>query len=466
MSGRILIVDGIATNRIVLKTKLSDAYYDVCQAGSAQEALRMMSAQPPDLVLARDPLPDSTGAGFARALHLVAGLADMPVVLIRPGGDAADRITALTAGASDIFTEPLDETLLLARLRSLIRQSHGDRDLQPHAGTARALGFAEAQHPLRPAGRIALVSRDRAAALRLETRLNGTGRHRIRTLDPERAVNGAPGAGGRNVPDVILLMLGRDRREEDLRLLAELRAASRTHDRPVLVWLGAGAGDLAATVLDMGACDALPAATAPEEIMLRLAAQLDRKRRADRMRDQLRDGLRAAVIDPLTGLYNRRYALSYLGHLADAAPSAPDGFAVMLADLDHFKRINDRFGHAGGDAVLASVAGLLRGCLERDDLAARIGGEEFLIATPATSGTRARRIARNICRRVRNTPVRVAGCADPVHVTVSIGITLGPAEPGAARPTVETLLEQADRALYQAKASGRDTVTLSTPAAA
>ncbi|MFU8883513.1 MAG: GGDEF domain-containing protein, partial [Rhodobacterales bacterium] len=186
-------------------------------------------------------------------------------------------------------------------------------------------------------------------------------------------------------------------------------------------------------------------------------------------------GLRAAVTDPLTGLYNRRYALPHLTRMTEQASRSGRRFAVMLADLDHFKAINDRFGHAAGDAVLVEVAHRLRSNLRAVDLVARIGGEEFLIALPDTDRTEARVAARRLCRIIAQDPFILPGKGQSTSMTVSIGVTMGHSgqpperviDPDCdiAADPVQQLLLQADKALYGAKACGRNQVTLSKPAA-
>jgi len=134
--------------------------------------------------------------------------------------------------------------------------------------------------------------------------------------------------------------------------------------------------------------------------------------------------------------------------------------AIMVADLDYFKTVNDRFGHAAGDAVLRHVADILRENLRDEDLVARIGGEEFLIVLPDTNRDRAGQVAGRICRAVRETAIPVAGQNATVHVTLSIGVSPVELAPGRSLPDAETLITQADRALYGAKAGGRNTVSL------
>lgn len=159
----------------------------------------------------------------------------------------------------------------------------------------------------------------------------------------------------------------------------------------------------------------------------------------------------AAMTDPLTGLLNRRALFDRL-----ASRNVEPGTATVVLDLDHFKSINDRFGHACGDVVLEHFASVLRSHLAASDLAARIGGEEFCIVMPHTSARLASRLAEGI-RRSLNAR-RVATPAGEIAATVSIGVAICSGTP----ERFEALLERADRACYAAKNEGRNRVQISS----
>jgi diguanylate cyclase (GGDEF)-like protein len=154
----------------------------------------------------------------------------------------------------------------------------------------------------------------------------------------------------------------------------------------------------------------------------------------------------AAMTDPLTGLGNRR--------ALDARTPFGD-YALISLDLDHFKDVNDSFGHASGDVVLGRVAEVLHSCVRDGDSVYRLGGEEFLVCLPEADGTRATAIA----ERIRTTVASLdfAGLAPGGHVTVSIGVAdaVGRAQDEFARTLVS-----ADEALYESKQTGRDKVTV------
>jgi len=161
----------------------------------------------------------------------------------------------------------------------------------------------------------------------------------------------------------------------------------------------------------------------------------------------------SAMHDPLTGVYNRRYLDDHLQ--AEFAFAARHGtaLALLLIDADHFKRVNDTWGHAAGDTALRALAGHLQRSVRAEDMIARFGGEEFTVLARETSAQGALAVAERIRRSVEKTPVQLDG-GQTVALTVSIGVV----HMGGARAyqTAQALLEAADEALYRAKEAGRN----------
>jgi two-component system cell cycle response regulator len=169
-----------------------------------------------------------------------------------------------------------------------------------------------------------------------------------------------------------------------------------------------------------------------------------------------RDMFERTVRDPLTGLYNRSYFLGQFGPLADRGALRGLGTAVLMLDIDHFKKINDSHGHDVGDLVLREVAGVLRQATRADDLVARYGGEEFVAALPVAAPDQATERA----ERVRSTLAsrRILAGGIPLRVTASLGLAFTP----AGRPrSVAALIATAEKGLYQAKNAGRDRTVFS-----
>ncbi len=168
-----------------------------------------------------------------------------------------------------------------------------------------------------------------------------------------------------------------------------------------------------------------------------------------------------SVRDNLTGLFNRGYFLSQIGPLAELIAMRELGLAMILVDIDHFKRVNDTHGHHVGDLILREVAEVLRESARGDDLVARYGGEEFILALPSCSQEQAIERAERI--RTRLSSRLVEASEGRVGVTASLGLAFAPAGRGR---DVATLITAADKALYEAKRSGRDRVIAATSLAA
>jgi diguanylate cyclase (GGDEF)-like protein len=165
------------------------------------------------------------------------------------------------------------------------------------------------------------------------------------------------------------------------------------------------------------------------------------------------------ITDPLTGCFNRRFLDSRLSEESLRSRRSGQPLAVIVTDVDHFKRVNDELGHAGGDTVLKGVAAVLRAAMrERIDWVARYGGEEFVIVLPDTpleaAGAAAERLRTSVAA------ARFVHEGREIAVTASFGVAVGMGDSDAA-----SLLAQADALLYQAKSAGRNRVVATGPAA-
>jgi two-component system cell cycle response regulator len=181
-----------------------------------------------------------------------------------------------------------------------------------------------------------------------------------------------------------------------------------------------------------------------QEIQVRNAMQLSRLNR------QLKE---AANTDFLTKLPNRRYAMLHFERCWAQARESHTDLSVIMLDIDYFKSVNDTFGHDVGDVVLQETARTIRQSLRRQDIAARIGGEEFLIICPGIGAVEAIQVAERVRLEVEKNRIRFCGFDD--SVTVSMGV----AERGEGVEDVDHLMRLADEAVYRSKQSGRNRVT-------
>lgn len=171
-----------------------------------------------------------------------------------------------------------------------------------------------------------------------------------------------------------------------------------------------------------------------------------------RLTDQNAELERLATTDSLTGLANRRSLFDHLGQEVYRAQRYGTALSLVMFDIDHFKRINDSWGHAAGDCVLREIGRETQQLLRKTDRAGRYGGEEFVVLLPETNLAEARWLARRLMQQISTMVVALAD-APPISVTISVGIaTLAPDESGDA------LVHRADQALFKAKQGGRNRI--------
>jgi two-component system cell cycle response regulator len=205
--------------------------------------------------------------------------------------------------------------------------------------------------------------------------------------------------------------------------------------------------------LELGVNDYVVRPVDPSELIARTATQVRRKRYEDRLRSNYQKSLAMALTDGLTGLYNRRYLLPHLAALLETGKGASRPLSLLLLDIDHFKGVNDLHGHAAGDEVLVEFAQRLSRGLRGIDLAARLGGEEFVVALIDTRLDEALDIADRLRAAMADEPFPIPDSQTGLTVTVSIGVAEARREDS---PT--SLLRRADAALYRAKRLGRNRV--------
>jgi diguanylate cyclase (GGDEF)-like protein len=171
---------------------------------------------------------------------------------------------------------------------------------------------------------------------------------------------------------------------------------------------------------------------------------------------KLRDTLRQQSLrDPLTGLYNRRFLEEYLVHERVRATRKNRPLSVIMLDIDHFKRVNDTFGHLVGDDVLREVSMIIQREVRTVDIVARYGGEEFVVVLPETAEEGAVAFAERVRQRIAEHRVAGEEGEEALSLTVSIGVATFPS---SSIETVDDLISHADDALYRAKAEGRNKV--------
>lgn len=448
MTARILVIDDVEANVRLLEAKLTLEYYEVVTGHDGPTALRLAAEEQPDIILLDVMMPGMDGFETCRRLKADPVTRHIPVVLVTALDGREERIKGLDAGADDFVTKPIDDVVLMARVRSLVRLKSVMDELREREESGRKLGVdTDAAGRLRAAGgRVLILDDNERQATKIAEHLAHEHRPTVEA-DPAAALIAARGP-----VDLVIVNVASDG-FDGLRQIAQLRSTEATRRVPVLAVVDATDRPRLVKALELGANDILLRPVDTEELAARARTQIRRKRYADFLRQKLDYSLEMAVTDALTGLHNRRYMAGQLQALVGRANHSGPGVAVLVLDIDHFKAINDGFGHDAGDEVLREFAVRMATNVRAIDLPCRLGGEEFVIVMPDTAMEDALRIAERIRRDVAEAPFAVMGGREHLTVTISIGVA-------ASLPddTPEALLKRADEGVYEAKSRGRNRV--------
>ncbi|HZS82057.1 MAG TPA: PleD family two-component system response regulator [Stellaceae bacterium] len=452
MSARILVVDDVDINVKLLGAKLTSEYFDVLTASNGPAALKLCAAELPDLVLLDVMMPEMDGFEVCRRLKADPKTTDIPVVMVTALSDAADRLRGLEAGADDFLTKPVNDIALFARVRSLVRLKRMMEEWRLREEVCGRFATLPGKQP-EPAedaspARIMLLEDNRLAAARI-----------AETLAPMTAelvhVTNCAEAMERLDASIELVIAGLAVGDGDpLRLVSHWRASEQTRQVPILLVADDSELPRLAKGLDLGANDYIIRPIDKNELTARARTQIRRKRLHERLQENYHRSLSLALTDPLTGLYNRRYVSAHLEGMMTRAGEVAKGPALLMFDIDHFKRINDTYGHLAGDAVLCEIASRAQHHVRSFDLVARYGGEEFLVLMPETNLQAALVVAERLRLSIAERPFVLPDTKREIPVTVSIGVAA--TDDNGDTPT--DLLRRADEALYAAKNGGRDRV--------
>lgn len=449
MSARILVVDDLEANRRLLEAKLGADYYDVLTAQRGEEAVQLAKREKPDLILMDVMMPGGIdGYEACRRLKAMPETKHIPVVILTTLDDRDNKLRGLQAGAEEFLPKPIDDIQLMARVKSLLGLKVVIDELRAREANGRRLGVidAESRDPLEQhrlvAGNVLVVD-DNATQIKSIKSALGV-EHRVSVMGVDEAAG---------PPDLCVVAVT-SRSFDGFRVIARMRSGEATRHLPILAVVEPDDRARIVRALELGAHDVIGRPIDEEELVARARTLMRRKRYVDALRTRLDQSLELAITDQLTGLYNRRFLFSQLSPLVQRAQCGGDTVSVMTIDVDHFKRLNDTYGHDVGDAVLRDFAVRLGTNTRPSDFACRLGGEEFVVIMPRTSGDIACLAAERLRRSVCASPFVVPGLAAALDVTVSIGVACT----GEGEDSAETLLKRADEALYEAKHGGRNRV--------
>ena len=452
MTARVLVVDDLEPNVKLLEAKLRAEYFEVMTATSGQEAIDLATEHQPDIVLLDVMMPGLDGFQTCEILKANDQTWHIPVVMVTALDQQADRVAGLQAGADDFLTKPVQDIAMFARVKSLTRFKQMTDELRHRHDAGARMGVLSktdlSAFDDKPATILAVTDDTEISALE-----NGS-EHLPKHISVvyENDARMALEAIRRGEPDLVFIDLSMES-YDPLRLCSAIRAFDTSRLAPLLAIAGQEETRQLIRALDLGVSDYLKTPIDSEELAARVRTQIRRMRYIESLRQSFDQTLELAITDQLTGLYNRRFLGNQGGRLIEEAHGEGHPLCALMVDIDHFKMVNDTYGHDAGDHVLREVASRLTRSVRGSDLACRTGGEEFAIIMPRTPVDSAKAIAERVLKAVSDEGVNLTD-GQRLDVTVSIGsATL------AEGDTLASVLKRADEALYLSKQNGRNQIT-------
>ena len=450
MSARILVVDDQPLNVKLLEAKLTAEYYDVVTAADGIEALEIAGNVRPDIILLDVMMPGMDGYEVCKHLKDDPELSHIPVVMVTALDAAADRIRGIDAGADDFLTKPINDVALFARVRSLLRMKLALDELRLRDNVSLQFGALDATNAggdSDAGGRILVVENEPYDRRLIESVLADE--------NQVTCVASSEEALAALTESFDLIIVSVELGEADgLRVCSQIRSRDETRHVSLLMLIDEAEDGKLAKGLDLGVNDYLYKPIDKNELMARARNQIRHHRYQERLRGTYQRTVSMAITDSLTGLYNRHYLDSHLAALLERSKGDGRPLAVAIIDIDFFKLVNDTHGHVTGDQVLRELAQRLENSIRASDLAARLGGEEFIIVMSDTNMDTARAITARLCRDIEAKPFAASLIEDGLKVTASIGVAVA----DNRDKTPDDLVKRADKALYEAKNNGRNQV--------
>lgn len=456
MSARVLVVDDILPNVKLLEAKLMAEYYEVVTALNGPEALKKVVETSPDVVLLDVMMPGMDGFEVCRQIKGNPATAHIPVVMVTALTDVEDRVRGLENGADDFLSKPVNDTALMARVRSLVRLKMTVDEWRARENTASQLGVSDA------ASSVMNEPVDHARILVLEDMGFESGKIRdAMSRDSNETIVVETGMQAMKEiasSDFDLIFLSLNLKNEDgVRFCSHLRSNDRSRSLPIIMLGNEDDLPRIAHGLEIGAHDYLLRPLDRNEMLARCRTQIRRKRFQDKLRMNYEMSLSMALTDALTGLYNRRYFEVHMQKMLQAARENKKSLGFLYMDIDHFKAVNDTYGHQVGDEILKGFSMRIKDALRSFDLVARLGGEEFVAILPDTTEDVAYAIGERLRKVIADAPFPCSAPDGTLSITSSFG---GIVLSGEALDNVDVLkiVQRADAQLYEAKHNGRNCV--------
>jgi len=452
MTARVLVVDDVIQNVKLLEAKLTSEYFDVLTAMNGQDALKIIDEEHPDIILLDVMMPGMDGFEVCRRIRANPKTTHIPVIMVTALDQPKDRVAGIEAGADDFLTKPVSDLPLFARVRSLARLKLLMDELRMRETTSQDFGIGlgpDLNQKIHFEDAKVLLIEDYA---RVANRISNYMAD-LAHIDVDDVVSGEISTENLDQYDLFIISLSLNE-TDGFRLCSQIRSSEITRKIPILVLMDEGDTNQMVKAMELGVSDYITRPIDKNELVARARSQIRQKRYADSLRRNMQKNIEMAMTDSVTGLYNRHFLSTHLDNLMAKENDKRKKVSLLMMDLDKFKLVNDTYGHVSGDEVLKEFAQRITNNIRNIDLAARFGGEEFVIVMPDTNLEYARFAAERLCTSISDEPFAISGSDTPIKITVSIGLALA----GDKNLSGSKLLVCADSALYKAKENGRNQV--------
>jgi two-component system cell cycle response regulator len=443
---RILVVDESEQVRSEIREELADGRFEVIEAKDGVEALmHVASDAPPDLVTMDVEIPRMTGfASFSRLREkhragssAAGGEPPLPVVFITENDTMEDRKRGFEMGGAEFITKPFQKGEVLAAVNKILYPAGVGRDICALIADDSSVSRTVASACLKREGIQVIEADDGAEAYEFL-------RENLDTIDIV-------------ITDMMMPVM------DGKALCRKIRRELAVTDMPIIFLTAVSDLSELLEVFKAGASDYLVKPFAKEELLARIMVHIERNRINKQLRETIEvlkeaneEIQRLSIMDPLTGCYNRGYLNLEVPREILRAARYQRALSILLCDIDHFKAINDTYGHLIGDHVLVEVIDRMTKVTRRDiDWIARYGGEEFIVVLPETPPDAACIVGEKLRRTVASQPIVFQ--EDRISVTASFGVAGFHVVSGPS-VSMDDLLREADKGLYQAKQNGRNRV--------
>ena len=354
--GRVLIIDDQPVNIKIIAKRLAVSGYEVLTATNGMDGIRLARESAPDVILLDIMMPEMDGYEVINRLKQEPETSGIPIALLTSLDSTKDKVRGLDAGADDFLTKPVNQIELIARIRSLTKLKRLQEEIRKAGDLTPPLPEDAGKGKTEDKKSIFIMEDNEMMLAQFKRILDNTGEYR--TLIAKNASD-ALDVLNKTIPDLILLdIILPDM--NGIELLKKIREDHPSADIPVIIISAIADIETKVKGIESGADDYLIKPVDRFEMLARIRANLRKSEARRRLKSNLEATERQAITDTLTGLYNRQYLKTAFEREIARARRYKRSFSMLILDIDHFKDVNDTFGHLAGDGVLRETAGILK----------------------------------------------------------------------------------------------------------